>query len=288
MVTQKTTTLFAAAAMLLSLCALVLATVEDSQAQRGKGKTRAKAKKLPGASLKPRKLGLLRLNRRAQFPVSVIPKVRRASNADRIGGRRARGLLDSCNEESVDLGTVCMLSSTYALDKNEVGKNDYFFASQKCVEMGGYLPDATELIGAADRLKLSSTVDDSEVTASTDIDPSDGLKDRREMSATLVTTGSGSRSAGSQGVSEDSRGDPRAGEPDPLPQPANPSPETLQYVTVYDNKERGGFAGSKPVGQPESFRCAFNKSQGGTSGGGGGEEGGGEGGTGGEGVGTTG
>jgi hypothetical protein len=33
-------------------------------------------------------------------------------------------------------------------------------------------------------------------------------------------------------------------------------------VTVYDNAERGGFAGSKPVGQPESFRCAFNKAQG--------------------------
>jgi len=269
MVTTKTTALLAAAAMLLSLCAVVLAGVQDSQAQRGK--RQAGAKKLPGASLKPRKLGLLRLNRRKQFPSSVIPKVRSARNADRIGGRRVRGLVDRCNEESVDLGTMCMLSSTYALDKNEVGKNNYFFASSKCVEMGGFLPSATQLIGAADRLKLSSTVDDSEVTASTDIDPSDGLKDRREMSATLTTTGSGSRAAGSQGVSEDSRGDPRAGEPDPLPQAANPSPETLQYVTVYDNKERGGFAGSKPVGQPENFRCAFNKSQ--ESGGGGGGEG---------------
>jgi len=263
MVTHKSTTLFATAAMLLSLCALVMATVEDSQAQRKKGQ--AKAKKLPGASLKPRKLGLLRLNRRGQFPASVIPKVRSARTADLIGGRRARGLVDRCNAESVDLGTVCMLSAVYALDKNEVGKNNYFFASQKCVEMGGYLPGAEELIGAADRLKLSSTVDDNEVSAATDIDASDGLKDRREMTSTLVTTGSGSRAAGSQGVSENSRGDPRAGEPDPLPQPANPSPETLQYVTVYDNKERGGFAGSKPVGQPEAFRCAFNKTQGGAA-----------------------
>ena len=41
-----------------------------------------------------------------------------------------------------------------------------------------------------------------------------------------------------------------------------PSPETLQYVTVYDNKNKGGFAGSKPVGQAENFRCAFNKAQG--------------------------
>jgi hypothetical protein len=36
-------------------------------------------------------------------------------------------------------------------------------------------------------------------------------------------------------------------------------PDTLQYVTVYDNHEQGGFAGSKPVGQSESFRCAFAK-----------------------------
>ena len=76
------------------------------------------------------------------------------------------------------------------------------------------------------------------------------------MSSTLTTTASGSRAAGSQGVSEGSRGNPRTGEPNPNPVPANPSPETLQYVTVYDNGNRGGFAGSKPVAQAETFRCA--------------------------------
>jgi len=252
MVNRKTTTLLATAALLISLCSLVLATVQDSQAGKG----------LPGASLKPRKLGLLRLNKKKMFPASVIPKVRKAASADRVGGRRAGALIDRCSSETVDLGTFCLLSTIFPLDKEQVGKNDYFFASQRCVELGGYLPTAAQLIGAADRVKLSSTVNDSEVTALTDIDPNDGLKDRREMSATLTTTASGSRAAGSQGVSEESRGDPRAGEPDPAPQPANPSPETLQYVTVYDNAERGGFAGSKPVGQPESFRCAFNKAQG--------------------------
>ncbi|MDQ3645074.1 MAG: hypothetical protein M3356_06175 [Actinomycetota bacterium] len=249
---RKTTTLLATSALLLALCSVVLATVQDSQAGRS----------LPGPSLKPRKLGLLRLNKERMFPASVIPKVNKAKNADRVGGRRARTLLDRCSDETVDLGTFCLLSSIYPLDKDEVGKNDYFFASQKCVELGGYLPTAAQLIGAASRVKLSSTVTDNEVTALTDVDATDGLKDRREMSSSLTTTASGSRAAGSQGVSEESRGDPRAGEPDPAPQPANPSPETLQYVTVYDNRERGGFAGSKPVGQPESFRCAFNKAQG--------------------------
>ena len=44
--------------------------------------------------------------------------------------------------------------------------------------------------------------------------------------------------------------------------PANPRPESLQYVTVYDNHNRGGFAGAKPVGAPETFRCGFDKAQG--------------------------
>jgi hypothetical protein len=37
---------------------------------------------------------------------------------------------------------------------------------------------------------------------------------------------------------------------------------SLQYVTVYDNHDRGGFAGSKPVSSPETFRCGFSKAQG--------------------------
>jgi hypothetical protein len=77
-----------------------------------------------------------------------------------------------------------------------------------------------------------------------------------------VTVQAGSSAAGSQGVTEGSRGDPKAGEPDPVPLPANPYPQSLQYVTVYDNGNRGGFAGSKPITAPEAFRCGFNKAQG--------------------------
>jgi hypothetical protein len=206
--------------------------------------------------------GVLRLDKRGKVPQKALPKVRASRNADRLAGRRPRAYRDRCSPETVDLGTFCMMTNPYPLDNTELGKNDYFFATQRCVELGGYLPTAAQLIGAADRVKLSSTIDDAQLTASIDLDPSDGMKDRREMSATLTTTAAGSRAAGSQGVTDGSRGDPRAGEQDPVPQPANPSPETLQYVTVYDNKNRGGFAGSKPVGQAENFRCAFNKAQG--------------------------
>jgi hypothetical protein len=126
---------------------------------------------------------------------------------------------------------------------------------------GGFLPSADELLSAADEVKLVSTIDDSVVTASVDEDPTDGLKDRREMSSTLITTSAGSTAAGSLGVTQGSKGDPKQGEPDPVPVPKDPAPSTLQYVTVFDNRNKGGFAGGKPVGQPESFRCAFNKAQ---------------------------
>jgi hypothetical protein len=79
------------------------------------------------------------------------------------------------------------------------------------------------------------------------------------MSATLVTVAAGSDAAGSEGVSVGSIGDPRTGEPNPVPQPAVPAPSTLQYVTVYSNGTKGGFAGSEPVSAPENFRCAYNK-----------------------------
>lgn len=82
------------------------------------------------------------------------------------------------------------------------------------------------------------------------------------MSATLITSQAGSSAAGSEGVRDGAKGDPKAAEPDPIPVPADPSPETLQYVTVFDNGDAGGFAGARPVGQPENFRCGFDKRQG--------------------------
>jgi hypothetical protein len=36
-------------------------------------------------------------------------------------------------------------------------------------------------------------------------------------------------------------------------------------VTVYDNGDKGGFAGSQPVTQTQSFRCGFNRVEGASS-----------------------
>jgi len=236
MTNPRTVGIVAWSALILALGAFVLSGAGESIA-RGL---------LPGPSLKPKKFGLLRLDKKKKFPASVLP----------------RKVFDHCSPETVKIGTVCMMTNPYPLEKGDVGRNDYFFATQKCAQLGGYLPTAAQLIGAAPYVKLAGRVDDNEVTATTDIDPTDGLKDKREMSASLTTTASGGRAAGSEGVSEGARGDPKAGEPDPAPLPADPAPETLQYVTVYDNADHGGFAGGKPVGQPENFRCAFNFAQG--------------------------
>lgn len=229
------------AALLIALLAFVLATTSDA----GAGRT-------PVGSV-------VRLDRHGKVPARLLPVVPRARRAARLGRATADDLRGSCSPDTVDLGTWCLWSSAYSPIPDEIGRTDYAFATAKCVALGGWLPTAAELIGAASRVKLASTIDDSPLTASIDEEPGDGLKDKREMSATLVTTAGGSSAAGSEGVTEGSRGDPRQGEPDPVPMPANPYPDTLQYVTVYDNHEQGGFAGSKPVGQSESFRCAFAK-----------------------------
>lgn len=238
------------AALVVAVLALVLSTTGLADAAR----TAVRQQLKPNA--------VVRLDAKRKVPSKLLPKVPRATRADNLGGQDAEALTTSCSPTTVDLGTWCLSSALYPVTNEEVGKNDWFFATAKCVDLGGYLPTAAQLAGAAARVKLASTITDSQLTASTDIDATDGLKDRREMTATLVTTAAGSSAAGSNGVSEGAKGDPKQGEPDPTPFPANPAPETLQYLTVYDNGDKGGAAGSRPVSQPENFRCAFAKTEG--------------------------
>jgi hypothetical protein len=240
------------AALAISILALVLAGTGLADAAR-----HAITSAVAGASTRPRPLGLLLLGRNKKFPASVIPTV---ANANAIGGQTLSALTPSCPPTSVDLGTYCIDTSPYPLTNQQAGKNNYFFATQTCTQLGGWLPSAGELIGAAARVKLQSTIHDSALTATVDQDPTDGLKDQREMSSTLVTTAAGSDAAGSEGVSDGSTGNPRTGQPNPTPQPAVPAPSTLQFVTVYSNATKGGFAGSEPVSAPEAFRCAYSKS----------------------------
>jgi hypothetical protein len=247
------------AALAISILALLASTTGLAEAAR-----HAFVAAIDGhrVSAKPYPNGLLVLGHNKKFPAAAIPTVK---DAREVSGKSLPELEPSCPPATVNLGTWCLDTSPYPLTNAQAGQNNYFWASQACVREGGYLPTAAQLIGAAGRVKLESTIHDNPDTATVEQDPSVGLKDQREMSATLVTTAAGSDAAGSEGVSVGSTGDPRTGEPDPVPLPAVPAPSTLQYVTVYSNGTKGGFAGSEPVSQPENFRCAFNEKPGANS-----------------------
>ena len=243
-------------ALIVALVALVFSTTGLADAAR-----HAVISAVGGhpVSTKPHAGGLLLLGKNRKFPASAIPTVR---NANRISGKTAAQLTGTCPPATVDLGTWCLDSAPYPLSNTQVGQNNFIFASKACEAEGGWLPTAAQLLGGANRVRLESTIHDSPLTATVPLDPSRGLLDQREMSSTLITTTAGSAAAGSEGVSEGSTGNPRQGQANPIPLPANPVPQTLQYVTVFSNGQKGGFAGSEPVGQPENFRCAFNKSPG--------------------------
>jgi hypothetical protein len=243
-------------ALVIALIALIFSTTGLADAAR-----HAVVAAIGGhpISTKPRANGILVLGKNRKFPVAAIPTVK---NATRVGGKTAAQLAGSCPPATVDLGSWCLDTAPYPVSNADAGKNNYIYASKACVAEGGWLPTAAQLLGAAARVKLESTIHDSQLTATIPLDPSRGLKDQREMSSTLITTEAGSAAAGFEGVSEGSTGNPRQGQANPTPLPANPLPESLQYVTVYSNGTKGGFAGAEPVANPENFRCAFNKTPG--------------------------
>jgi hypothetical protein len=247
------------AALVLSIIGLVVASSGVADAAR-----HAIVRAIDGhaISTKPHAGGLLLLGRDRKFAASAIPTVK---NSLELAGKKLEEVEPSCPGATVNIGTWCLETSPYPLTNAEIGQNNYFWASQACAARGGYLPTAAQLIGAAKRVKLESTIHDNADTATIELDPSVGLKDQREMSATLVTTAAGSDAAGSEGVSVGSTGNPRTGEPNPVPMPAVPAPATLQYVTVYSNGTKGGFAGSQPVSEPDNFRCAYNEMPGANS-----------------------
>jgi hypothetical protein len=247
------------AALAISLIALVFSMTGLASAAR-----QAVIATIDGhhISEEPHAGGLLLLGRNGKFPPSAIPTVGTSHEARRLDGYTASYLKGSCPPATVNLGTWCLDSSPYPLTNADAGKNNFIWASKACEAEGGWLPSAAQLLGAAERVQLESTIEDSPATATVPRDPSRGLTNQREMTSTLVTTEAGPEAAGSEGVAEGSTGNPRQGQSNPIPIPANPLPESLQYVTVYSNHTKGGFAGSEPVADPENFRCAFDKSPG--------------------------
>jgi len=169
-------------ALALSLIALVFSTTGLADAAR-----HAVTSAIAGhpVSSKPHAGGVLLLGKNRKFPASAIPTVK---NATRIGGKTAAQLSGTCPPATVDLGSWCLDTAPYPVSNAQAGENNYVFASKACVAEGGWLPTAAQLLGAANRVKLESTIHDSQLTATIPLDPSRGLKDQREMSSTPITT----------------------------------------------------------------------------------------------------
>lgn len=243
-------------AMVVAMIALVFSTTGAADAAR-----HAVLAAIDGhpLSTKPHAGAILVLGHDGRFPAAAIPTVH---NASRLDGKTAEQLAGTCPPNTVDLGTWCIDSAPYPLTKADTGKNNFVWASKACEAEGGWLPSASELLGAAERIKLEGRHTENPDFATVDQDPTRGLKEEREMSSTLITTEAGSAAAGFEGVEEGATGNPRQGQANPTPLPADPLPESLQYVTVYSNEQKGGFAGAQPVSEPQNFRCAFDPSPG--------------------------
>ncbi|HEY2054269.1 MAG TPA: hypothetical protein VGH14_10075 [Solirubrobacterales bacterium] len=239
--------LLSAAALLVAVAALIFSMNGAAPAASSPATARATAEKQQKQAEKKQKQS-------AKKQAAALDKKFAALN------KKVSKLSTSCPVSgAIDLGSWCLEGSTFKVPTSEIGQNSYFYAAQKCVKEGGWLPSAAQLIGAAPVVALKSTIDDDPGTSGASEFPeaANGIKDEREMTSDLFTTGAGSRAAGSEGVTAGSKGVQNIGEPNPVPMPAEPSPGTLDYVTVYDNHNMGGFAGGEAVGKAENFRCAY-------------------------------
>ena len=76
---------------------------------------------------KPRAGAILLLGKNGKFPAAAIPKVHEAS---RVGGKTVTQLEGTCPPDTVDVGTYCMESAPFPLTKEDLGKNNFIFASK--------------------------------------------------------------------------------------------------------------------------------------------------------------
>jgi hypothetical protein len=192
-------------------------------------------------------------------PADRAPRAQAGVSAKALAKKLAALRTQCPVKPAVNFGSWCLEAGPHPIPAKDVGSNDFFYAAQTCAREGGWLPSAAQLIGAAPKVALQSTIDDDPASSGAEEfpDKTRGIKDKREMTSDLFTVTAGSEAAGSEGVTPGSKGNAAQGEPDPVPMPANPVPETLNYVTVYDNHNQGGFAGGEPVGKAETFRCAY-------------------------------
>ena len=234
----------AMAALVISVVALVFSMTGVSEAVRKRA--------FPGASTKPQPYGVLRLNKHRKFPAARDPEgAPRAQRADRLGGKRAEDLTRDCAPEHGRLRHL--VPDERALRRSRTTRSARTTTSSRrrsASSSAATCRPPAQLIGAAPRVKLASTIDDSQLSASIDLDPTDGMKDRREMSATLSRPSRPARARRARRASPRARkGDPEQGEPDPVPLPANPQPGDAPVRDRLRQPRQGRLRGLQ-AGQP--------------------------------------
>ncbi len=134
-------------AMVVALIALVLSTTGLADAAR-----HAVISAIDGhpISTKPHAGGILLLGKNRKFPASVIPTVKERQQGWLAKPRRSwKGPARPTASASAGAGSWCMETAPYPLTNADVGKNNFIWASKACEEAGGWLPSASELLGAA-------------------------------------------------------------------------------------------------------------------------------------------
>ena len=114
--------------MIAALVALVFSTTGLADAARNAVLSAFDGHPL---STSPHAGAILLLGHNRKFPASAIPTV---NNASRVAGKTPTELDGTCPPDTVDLGTWCMESAPYPLTKEQLGKNNFIFASKSLRE----------------------------------------------------------------------------------------------------------------------------------------------------------
>ena len=124
-------------------------------------------------------------------------------------------------------------------------------------------PRASELLGAAERVKLESTIHDSQLTATIDLDPSRGpeRRTRDELDAGHDRSRVGRRRVRGRQRRGDRQPPPGPGQPVPLP--GQPAARIAAVRDRLQQQQPGRLRRLRAASRNrENFRCAFNKTPG--------------------------
>ena len=212
-------------------------------------------------SAQPHAGGILLLGSNRKFPASAIPTVQRTPRAS--AARPPSELAGTCPPARSTSARGAWTPRPSRSPRNSSARTTSSSPARACEKEGGWLPSASELLGAAERVKLESTIHDSQLTATINLDPTRGLKDEREMSSRWSRPKRARPRRASRASAKAPPATRARARPTRSPLPGQPA---ARIAAVRDRlQQRARRAASRarsPSTNPENFRCAFNKTPG--------------------------